>query len=76
MMQIGVDGVFVGSGIFNSSDPAKWAKSIVEATTHYADPDIAQKYPEAWANPWRAAQRVKFLKRSSLQEDDGSPCPA
>lgn len=40
MMQIGVDGVFVGSGIFKSGDPAKRAKAIVEATTHYNDPDI------------------------------------
>lgn len=40
MMQIGVDGVFVGSGIFKSGDPAKRAKAIVEATTHYRDPQI------------------------------------
>ena len=40
MMQLGVDGVFVGSGIFKSSDPARRAKAIVEATTHYNDPDI------------------------------------
>jgi pyridoxal 5'-phosphate synthase pdxS subunit len=40
MMQIGVDGVFVGSGIFKSSDPARRAKAIVEATTHYRDPAI------------------------------------
>jgi pyridoxal 5'-phosphate synthase pdxS subunit len=40
MMQIGVDGVFVGSGIFKSGDPARRAKAIVEATTHYTDPKI------------------------------------
>ena len=40
MMQLGVDGVFVGSGIFKSDDPAPRAKSIVEATTHYNDPEI------------------------------------
>ncbi|MFZ4815972.1 MAG: pyridoxal 5'-phosphate synthase lyase subunit PdxS [Phototrophicaceae bacterium] len=40
MMQLGVDGVFVGSGIFKSGDPAMRAKAIVEATTHYNDPDI------------------------------------
>jgi pyridoxal 5'-phosphate synthase pdxS subunit len=40
MMQIGVDGVFVGSGIFKSGDPARRAKAIVEATTHYNDPKI------------------------------------
>ena len=40
MMQLGCDGVFVGSGIFKSGDPSKRAKAIVEATTHYQDPDI------------------------------------
>jgi pyridoxal 5'-phosphate synthase pdxS subunit len=40
LMQIGVDGIFVGSGIFKSGDPARRAKAIVEATTHYNDPDI------------------------------------
>jgi pyridoxal 5'-phosphate synthase pdxS subunit len=40
MMQLGVDGVFVGSGIFKSGDPAKRARAIVEATTHYNDPKI------------------------------------
>ncbi|ABX06444.1 MAG TPA: pyridoxal 5'-phosphate synthase lyase subunit PdxS [Herpetosiphon sp.] len=37
MMQLGVDGVFVGSGIFKSGNPAKRAKAIVEATTHFRD---------------------------------------
>jgi pyridoxal 5'-phosphate synthase pdxS subunit len=40
MMQLGVDGVFVGSGIFKSGDPARRAKAIVEATTHFNDPKI------------------------------------
>jgi pyridoxal 5'-phosphate synthase pdxS subunit len=40
MMQLGVDGVFVGSGIFKSSDPAKRAKAIVMATTHFKDAKI------------------------------------
>ncbi|HUN21667.1 MAG TPA: pyridoxal 5'-phosphate synthase lyase subunit PdxS [Anaerolineales bacterium] len=40
MMQLGVDGVFVGSGIFKSGDPAKRARAIVMATTHYNDPKI------------------------------------
>ena len=38
MMQLGVDGVFVGSGIFKSADPARRARAIVMATTHYNDP--------------------------------------
>jgi len=40
MMQLGVDGVFVGSGIFKSADPARRAKAIVQATTHFRDPAI------------------------------------
>ncbi|OGO66009.1 MAG: pyridoxal biosynthesis lyase PdxS [Chloroflexi bacterium RBG_19FT_COMBO_50_10] len=40
MMQLGVDGVFVGSGIFKSGDPAKRAVAIVKAVTHYSDPYI------------------------------------
>jgi pyridoxal 5'-phosphate synthase pdxS subunit len=40
MMQLGVDGVFVGSGIFKSGDPAKRAAAIVKGTTHYKDPYI------------------------------------
>jgi pyridoxal 5'-phosphate synthase pdxS subunit len=40
MMQLGCDGVFVGSGIFKSGDPAKRAAAIVEATTHYNDPEV------------------------------------
>jgi pyridoxal 5'-phosphate synthase pdxS subunit len=40
MMQLGVDGVFVGSGIFKSGDPAKRARAIVEATTHFRNPQV------------------------------------
>ena len=40
MMQLGMDGVFVGSGIFKSSDPEKRARAIVQAVTHYNDPTI------------------------------------
>jgi pyridoxal 5'-phosphate synthase pdxS subunit len=40
MMQLGCDGVFVGSGIFKSSDPPVRARAIVQATTHYKDPKV------------------------------------
>ena len=40
VMQMGVDGVFVGSGIFKSSDPARMARAIVEATRYYDDPQV------------------------------------
>jgi pyridoxal 5'-phosphate synthase pdxS subunit len=40
MMHLGADGVFVGSGIFKSGDPVKRGRAIVEATTHFEDPDV------------------------------------
>ncbi len=43
LMQIGVEGIFVGSGIFKSADPSKMAAAIVKATTHFNDPDILAK---------------------------------
>ena len=46
MMQLGMDGVFVGSGIFKSSDPAKRAKAIVEAVANYNDPKVLAKVSE------------------------------
>lgn len=46
MMQLGCDGVFVGSGIFKSSDPAKRAKAIVEAVANYKNPDVIARVSE------------------------------
>ena len=40
MMQLGAEGIFVGSGIFKSNDPKKFAKAIVDATTHFNDPQV------------------------------------
>lgn len=40
MMQLGMDGVFVGSGIFKSGDPARRARAIVQAVTHYNNPKV------------------------------------
>lgn len=51
MMQIGVDGVFVGSGIFKSGNPAQRAKAIVEATTHFNNPEILAKVSENLGEP-------------------------
>ncbi len=51
MMQLGVDGVFVGSGIFKSGDPARRAKAIVEATTHYEDPRILAEVSKGLGEP-------------------------
>jgi pyridoxal 5'-phosphate synthase pdxS subunit len=46
VMQLGAEGVFVGSGIFKSSDPPRRARAIVEATTHYADPERVARASE------------------------------
>jgi pyridoxal 5'-phosphate synthase pdxS subunit len=51
MMQLGVDGVFVGSGIFKSGDPAKRAHAIVQAVTHYNDPNILAQVSENLGEP-------------------------
>ncbi|MCE7989068.1 MAG: pyridoxal 5'-phosphate synthase lyase subunit PdxS [Caldilinea sp. CFX5] len=51
MMQLGVDGVFVGSGIFKSGNPAKRALAIVQAVTHYNDPKILAEISEDLGEP-------------------------
>jgi len=51
MMQIGVDGVFVGSGIFKSGDPAKRAAAIVKATTHFKDAGILAEVSKNLGEP-------------------------
>ena len=50
-MQLGADGVFVGSGIFKSGDPELRAKAIVEATTHYADPQVLARVSAGLGEP-------------------------
>ncbi len=51
MMQLGVDGVFVGSGIFKSGDPAKRAAAIVKAVTHYQDASILAEVSKNLGEP-------------------------
>jgi len=51
MMQLGVDGVFVGSGIYKSEDPASRARAIVEATTYYQDPEMLAKISAGLGEP-------------------------
>lgn len=46
LMQLGVDGVFVGSGIFKSSNPEKRAKAMVQATTHFNNPKLLAELSE------------------------------
>jgi pyridoxal 5'-phosphate synthase pdxS subunit len=51
MMQLGVDGVFVGSGIFKSGDPARRGKAIVQAVTHYNDPAVLAEISKGLGEP-------------------------
>jgi len=53
VMQLGAEGVFVGSGIFKSDDPANRAKAIVEATTCFNDPDVLAKVTRTTGEPMR-----------------------
>ena len=56
MMQLGADGVFVGSGIFKSADPEKMARAIVEATTHYQDPALVARVSKGIGMPMRGLE--------------------
>ncbi len=64
MMQLGVDGVFVGSGIFKSGDPASRAKAIVQATTHFNNPEILAEVSENLGEP------MVGINVSSLPEEE------
>ncbi|HJO90698.1 MAG TPA: pyridoxal 5'-phosphate synthase lyase subunit PdxS [Anaerolineales bacterium] len=70
MMQIGVDGVFVGSGIFKSGDPASRAKAIVEATTHFNNPEIVAKVSEGLGEPM-VGRQVQDIPVAELMADRG-----
>ena len=67
VMQLGAEAVFVGSGIFKSSDPPKMAAAVVEAVTHYRDPDILAKISaglgRAMAGLETAALTTKMAER-------------
>jgi pyridoxal 5'-phosphate synthase pdxS subunit len=56
MMQLGVDGVFAGSGIFKSGSPAQRAAAIVKATTHYRDPGILAEVSRNLGEPMSGIQ--------------------
>ena len=67
MMQLGVDGVFVGSGIFKSEDPATRARAIVEATTHYNDPDVLAKVSHGLGEPMQGIEISEIGEEHLLQ---------
>jgi pyridoxal 5'-phosphate synthase pdxS subunit len=67
MMQLGVDGVFVGSGIFKSEDPAPRARAIVEATTHFQDPDVLAKVSRGLGEPMPGLDIKEIGEENLLQ---------
>ena len=69
-MQLGADGVFVGSGIFKSGDPELRAKAIVEATTHYNDPEILARVSAGLGEPMVGIS-TQTLDPSQLLETRG-----
>jgi pyridoxal 5'-phosphate synthase pdxS subunit len=60
VMQLGAQAVFVGSGIFKSSDPAPRAKAIVEATTHFRDAEIIAKVSRGLGEPMKGTEMDKI----------------
>ncbi|MBS3131533.1 pyridoxal 5'-phosphate synthase lyase subunit PdxS [Candidatus Woesearchaeota archaeon] len=68
MMQLGCDGVFVGSGIFKSKNPEKMAKAIVEAVTHYNEPEILAKISEGLGE---AMEGIEIEKLSVKMQERG-----
>jgi len=68
MMQLGVDGVFVGSGIFKSGDPAKRAKAIVQATTHYRDAKILAEISKGLGEPMVGINCDDLTEKERLSE--------
>jgi pyridoxal 5'-phosphate synthase pdxS subunit len=70
MMQIGVDGVFVGSGIFKSGDPAKRADAIVKAVTHYNNPEILAEVSRNLGEPM-VGRQVSELSEGELLAQRG-----
>jgi len=70
MMQLGVDGVFVGSGIFKSGDPAKRADAIVKAVTHYQEPKILAEISRNLGEPM-VGRQVSAIPEQDLIADRG-----
>ena len=70
VMRLGCDGVFVGSGIFKSDDPARRAKAIVKATTHFEDPAILAEVSRGLGEPMRGLE-MKTIPAEQLMAARG-----
>ena len=68
MLQLGCDGIFVGSGIFKSGDPAKRAQAIVAATTHYNDPKIIAEVSRDLGEPMVGIEISTIPQHERMQE--------
>lgn len=66
LMQLGVDGVFVGSGIFKSDDPVRRAAAIVKATTHYANPEVLAEVSHGLGEPMTGLDLRKLDEKDRL----------
>jgi pyridoxal 5'-phosphate synthase pdxS subunit len=67
MMQLGSDGVFVGSGIFKSSNPPEYAKAIVEAVQHYDQPEIVAEVSKGLGEAMKGLDVFKLSEEERLQ---------
>src|SRR5207244_10080550 len=71
-MQLGADGVFVGSGIFKSGDPEKRAKAIVEATTHFEDAGVLARVSAGLGEPMVGISTASLEPSQLLRRAVGS----
>ncbi|MBV1730498.1 MAG: pyridoxal 5'-phosphate synthase lyase subunit PdxS, partial [Methanobacterium sp.] len=68
MMQLGSDGVFVGSGIFKSDNPEQFARAIVEATAHYDDPQILAEVSRGLGKAMHGLEISEISDSDRMQE--------
>ncbi len=71
MMELGADGVFVGSGVFKSDNPEKFAKAIVEATTHYQDYELIGKLAKELGTAMKASRQTRHHRRTQFIRQAG-----
>ncbi len=67
MMRLGCDGIFVGSGVFKSSDPARCARAIVDATAHYTDAEQLVEFSKGIGDPMKGLEISSIPERELLQ---------
>ncbi|OOF78423.1 pyridoxal biosynthesis lyase PdxS [Rodentibacter caecimuris] len=68
MMELGADGVFVGSGIFKAENPEKFARAIVQATTHYQDYDLIARLSEELGEPMKGLEIGRLAPQERMQD--------